>query len=203
MKSIKTIAVLVLLLTLSVSAKNRWLTMTYEMGFSSPNLNEFIDKPSFQGFGFNFYEGLNDYFMIGGRFGWNNFQEKIDRGTYSKTEDGYFHTATLTQYRRVSSMNFLVEGTFVARNSSMLLPYISAGIGPSWDRKEQLLGIWTIDKSTVHLIIRPEIGVILPFGTFGLKLSGGYNGIINNSDSGVDGIDHFTVGIGFGLGEFN
>lgn len=201
MNRLKTAAVLVLITVLSVSAKNRWLSFTYEMGFASPNLNEFIDKPSFQGFGFNFYEGLNDYFMIGGRFGWNNFQQKIDRDTYSKYEDGYLHTATLTQYRRVSSMNFMVEGTFVARNSTMLLPYISAGIGPSWDRKEQLIGIWTVDKSSVNLILRPEIGVIFPFGTFGVKLSGGYNGIVNNSD--IEGIDHFTVGIGFSLGEFH
>ena len=193
---------IILIASFSLSARSRWMTGTYEMSFAAPRLHDFLDKPSFQGFGFNFYEGISDYFMVGGRFSWNNFFQKFERDSYSFLADGQGTTITAVQYKRVSSMAFMAEATFVARNSSILLPYLSVGIGPSWDSKEHVVGIWSTYYGTVHFIVRPEIGLIIPFNSVGVKIAGGYNGIVNNSDTGVDDIDNFTVGIGVAFGSF-
>lgn len=202
MKTLKQVIVLILLASFSLSASDfgSWMTMTYEMGFMP---DEFIERPAFEGFGFNFYNGINDYVMLGGRFGWNNFFEKIDRHSVNYHDGAVAGTVTGTQYRRASTMQFLFEGTFVGRNSSILLPYLSVGMGPSWDRKENLIGIWNVTKETVHFAIRPELGLIVPFDKVGVKLSGAYNGIFNNSDSGTDDMDHFTIGLGIAFGNFN
>lgn len=202
MKAIKQIVLLVLLTSFSLTARDNasWMTMTYEMGFLP---DDFIGRPAFEGFGFNFYNGISDYVMLGGRFGWNNFFEKIDRHSVNFHDGAKAGTVSGTQYRRVSTMGFLFEGTFVGRNSSILLPYLSVGLGPSWDRKENLIGIWDVYSETVHFVIRPEIGLVIPFDKMGIKVAGGYNGIFNNSDSGADDLDHFTVGVGIAFGDFN
>lgn len=204
MKIIKIIAFSLLFLSATFANSDaRWMSFNYDMSFAAPKLHDYIDKPSFQGFSFNFNNAITPYITLGGRFAWNNFYEKRDRQSYNFVKDGVGGTITGVIYRRVAGMQTVFQTTFVGRNSSILLPYLTVGLGASWDSKEQLIGIWSSYDNTVHFIVRPEIGLIIPFNGVGINISGGFNGIVNNSNRDVNDISNYTVSIGFTFGQFD
>jgi hypothetical protein len=193
------IAALLMVSLFSVSgfSYERFWTAEYQIAFPAFGHEDFIQEPSFLGWAFSFSEAVSDVIYLGGYFGWSTFYEDLGMKTYS--EPG--HDKTVHVWRQSNLFPVMFVPTVMLLPDSPVKPFVGLGIGAYFTHKQSLEGFWDNIRSGVNFGLRPEVGVQGEFGVVGVKLSGAFNGVVNNNASGaVVDISDFSINLGVVFG---
>jgi len=163
------------------------------MGVPMSNTNDFIDKTSFRGMGFEYQYMLTDRFAIGGVLQWSTFYKSMDKDTYP-IENGDINGY---QYRYINTVPMYVTGTYyLAGDDATIRPYIGLGVGTYWLEKRIDMGLYADVTNSWHFGLIPKAGILVPLSySNSLYLGIDYNIAFKNSR--LDQQSWLGISVGF------
>jgi hypothetical protein len=169
----------------------------YEVGIPSG----FIDKTSWRGGRLEYRHKLKSDLSFGFGMAWNSFEQYVPRNTYQKP-DG---TGALTtdMVKSVYTLPIYANIHKYISPGKRTLPWIGVGVGTQYTDQTVYANIYGINDYKWGFLVRPEIGVDIPFNEYSaLFLSATYNYATNTYDAfgSSDKLQHFAISIGFSFG---
>ncbi|RLD75291.1 MAG: hypothetical protein DRJ10_15545 [Bacteroidetes bacterium] len=166
----------------------------YSMGFGMGDFREFIDETSFRGFYMDGRAMINEKISIGGGLGWNVYNQSYDRETYE------FNGGAITgqKWNYFFQLPLFMNAHYYFTHHGMIQPRIGISTGGYYTEYEIQMGTFSLYDKEWKFGITPEVEVFIPFGAshWGFNVRGKYNYIFYN-DNRIDGLQHFTVDVGF------
>jgi len=193
MKSLKIFSVILLVaIGVEMSAQSK-TNLYYTMGIPMGNTNDFIDKTSFRGMGFEYQYMLTDKFALGGVLQWNTFYKatgKITQPIDNGAINGY-------QYRYINTVPMYLTGTYyLAGDDATVRPYLGLGVGTYWLEKRTDMGMYTDYTNSWHFGMIPKAGILVPLSySNSLYLGIDYNIAFKNSR--LDQQSWLGISVGF------
>lgn len=188
-------ALLILLVAANAFGQTKITVLSYQMSVPDRNLENFIDKTSFRGVGFDgrWFKGGSS-FTGGLSLAWHVF----DKNTYGTLE---FDGATLTgnQNRYINSFPIMLTGHYYFGNKNNVWMFVGGGVGTYYVIQRLEIGVHSLEESNWHLGACPEIGLQIPLSDADLFISGKYNWAFEAGESiQGDAIDlnYWTVSVG-------
>ena len=169
----------------------------YEVGLPSG----FISKTSWRGGRIEYRHKLKSDLSLGVSMAWNSFEEYVNRNTYQKPDGTGALTTDMVKSVYVLPMTATIHKYI--RPGKRTLPWIGVGLGAQYDDQTVYANIYGINNYNWGFVVRPEIGIDIPFNDFtALFLSATYNYATNNFDAfnTSDNLNHFAISIGFSFG---
>jgi outer membrane protein W len=146
-------------------------SLTYSIGFTTGDLNEFIGNTSFRGIGLDYRKMVQPNIGVGLSFGWNVFYEELNRATY--TIDNV--SLTGKQYRYSNHFPMLVTGSYFLKPGEEMNPFVGLGIGTIYTKRNTDMNLYTLEQEAWNFALQPEIGIQRTFdGGAGFTISGKY-----------------------------
>ena len=174
-----------------------WLwTFDYSMAFTSGDMHNFIESPSFRGWGIqtrHFF--LENAFSAGISFGWNGFYQ--DFGRRMEQVDGGAVTSNMYRYMYTTNIDANFH-FYPMSNDALIQPYIGFQIGPHYINKKTQVGSYYTEDKTWRFAFAPEVGITVPFGKdaeYGFHTSARWNYTAYNR-TGLDDITYIHLNIG-------
>ncbi len=140
---------------------NGFLSFNYAISGGLGSLNEYIGKPSFRGFNFDYRRRMNEHVSAGVMLGWTHFYEKLDRAEY-QAPDNPNVTVNAVQSRKVSAMPITLQGHYYFVNSSGIEPYLGFGMGAYRMEYEKWWGAIQERNDTWKFGINGQFGATIP-----------------------------------------
>lgn len=177
------------------TSKDRFF-LGYEVAIPSG----FITNTSWAGGRFDYRRMISPNLSVGIGVSWNSFSEYIPLTTYQKPNGDGAVTADIVKDIYVTPVTVSCHYYFKAGNK--ILPYIGLGLGGQYNDQTIYMNIFTLDENNVGFVVRPEVGIILPFNEKGgIYFSAAYNYATNeNSDFNIDHFQHVALTLGFTFG---
>ena len=160
--------------------QDNYSVLTWNYGYPTGGLKDFIDKSSFRGFGIEIGRGINDNIAIGISASWSVFYEALDYDTY--TEGNL--TISGKQYRYLNVFPIFITGHYFISPGLKINPYLAGGIGTYSMNKKAVIGLYSAENNNWHVGIFPELGVFYNLtDDFALNLAARYNYAFENSEA--------------------
>ncbi len=153
--------------------------LSWNVSVPTGDASNFVGETSLRGGQFEFRNFLTSRLSLGGSLGWNGYQEYEPRATYS-IENGAI-TTDLTKF--VYTLPVLVNAHHYFPVSEYVLPYVGAGIGAKYSRHAIYYNIYATEENKWGFAVRPEVGVIFPWGGGGVLLAADYLWATNDSST--------------------
>jgi len=193
-------SILILIITASVSAQSLG-NMTYNMSFPTGNLSDFIDKPSFKGFGIEgrWFQSRN--LSLGLSFAWTVFDQRVS-DPIQIVQDGVSATVSGTQIRVVNSLPILATAHFyTGKRRDKFRFYFGTGVGMYYIKQRLEIGLVAFESDNWHFGVAPEVGVLINFSReFTMIVNTKYNYAFSAGEAlggGDNQIDYWGINIGF------
>ncbi len=186
---------LVLLVAANAFGQTKITVLSYQMSVPDANLENYIDKTSFRGIGFDgrWFKGGSS-FTGGLSLAWHVF---------NKTTDGTIELegSTLTGYqnRYVNSFPIMLTGHLYFGNKNSVWMFVGGGVGTYYIIQRFEIGVHSVEESNWNFGACPEIGLQIPLSEADLYVSGKYNWAYEAGES-VQGdkldLNYWTVSVG-------
>jgi opacity protein-like surface antigen len=159
----KFIIAIVLLVGLwsGAKAQDNVTSITYQPSVPSGDLEEYIAKTSWLGWGIEgrHFRSPTSHFTLGFSFAWHVFDDRLTGTT--QIEQG---AITGTQRRYVNSLPFLLTGNYYLSRKGQFKTYIGAGAGAYYIVQRLDIGVWKKEESNWHFGVEAEVGTQFPLG---------------------------------------
>ena len=195
MKTFKILSVLLFIaIGANMTAQNK-TNIYYTMGMPMGNTNDYIDKTSFRGMGFEYQYLLSDNFALGGVLQWSTFYKSLPKDTYPINNGAI----TGYQYRYINTVPMYVTGTYyLASDDAKIRPYLGLGVGTYWLEKRTDMGLYTDIYNSWHFGLIPKAGILIPVSystSFYIGLD--YNMAFKNNDMDTQSWLGISIGLDF------
>jgi outer membrane protein len=171
----KKISVLIIFCFLFLANKGysqqSYFSASYDIGFGSGDLNDYISKTSFRGATLGYRGYINNNVVAGVDIGWNVFYEKMDYDTYT------VDTRSLSgvQYRYSNMAPIFAVVDYMIKPGEDINPFVGFGLGTMYTDRETDMGLFMLKETAWHFAIKPEVGAIIDYNrAIDLKLSAQY-----------------------------
>src|SRR5690606_15609635 len=130
---------------------------------------------------------------VGGSAAWYTFYERKGYDTYTATESTL--SASGVQYRYLNSMPLLFVGDYYFNADQKLSPFLGLGIGTTYNRLDNQMGLYDVSVDSWHFTLAPEAGLRYGVGdeVWGY-LSVRYNNSFETKE--LDAQSYLTVNVG-------
>ena len=178
------------LLGTAVHAQN-FMTLKYQIGFPTGDLNEHISKTSWRGIGGGYRYVADGNVAAGIDLGFQMFYERKAYDTYT------IGTASLsgTQYRYTWATAITGQVEYLLNEGEDLRPFIGIGAGTQYARRVTDFGLYRFTQDPWQFIMKPEVGITYYMSSGQtLLLSGEYVAAFQTPD--LEGQSYITLNIG-------
>lgn len=174
--------------------QHRWYTaVTYNMAVPFSSTQEFTGDFSPLGIGVDVRYKLRTDVSVGAAFAWQEFDVKTDEVV--ELDNAAFQG---TQFRWTNTIPILVNAHYyVTQLSDRVQPFVGLHLGAYWLGRRVDVGVYTVDQSTWHFGMAPEIGVAFSVGRFLPVLMVRYNYAFSSADTGDQSFLNFNLGLAF------
>lgn len=175
------------------SSQDVGFILTYPMGFSVGDMDNYISKTSFRGISGELYKRIKPNLDIGIEASWSLFYEKTGRQTVTEG------TASINgvQFRYVHVVPLLAQAKYFLKPESgkRIIPYGGLGVGTMYVDKYTDLGLYRIRTDVWQFCVRPEAGIAIqtkhmPDIVAGVKYYAGFE------TADLKGQSYFSVNVG-------
>ena len=182
-----------------VYAQSTYTTVTYQISHPSGDTENYIDNPSYLGFGLDFRKAVRDDVAVGINFGWNVFHEttgepvSIDKGSLTGVVTGH-------QDRTLNAFPMMVNASYYFGKKGGIRPYVGMNLGGFVFIDTFDIGAFRIEETRGDWGMAPEVGVVIPVQyDMGMVFSLRYNyAFTGESALGKDIHNSFTtLNVGF------
>jgi outer membrane protein W len=162
-------------LTSGYAQAGHWYGLaTYQVSFSTGDLNDFIDDVSWRGFGLDFRYGVKPDVTVGFVTGWNIFYQQITETTQLNTNPPGAITGESNRY--TNFVPVMLNAHYYAGERGKIRPYIGLCAGGYYVNQELQLGVAQLQNDSWEWGVAPELGVVIPVQRgLGIVLAGKYN----------------------------
>ncbi|HMK39584.1 MAG TPA: OmpW family outer membrane protein [Bacteroidota bacterium] len=155
-KILKTL-VLAALLTATAMGQNQMSGITWNMGFPTGRMADFMDKTSFSGFGIDFNRFVGDNTSVGVSFSWNYWSElnsdiiNLNNGAVSGTQVRYYNSFAMLLNARY----------YLSEKNSDFRPYAGINAGTYYITQRLDIGVYSFQNDHWHFGLAPEAGFLM------------------------------------------
>lgn len=199
---LKYVIPIIIFLSFSAFPQELISNFTWNFGFQTDKMSDYISDNSFKGFGIEFRKFITKQSTVGLSFGWNIFDQRIDE-PIQIDQEGFGGTISGTQIRYINTFPLLAnfDYFFGKRRSTRFFLGLNAGVYYILQRLD--IGVWRLESNNWHLGFAPEAGIIVPFGDAGTHLIvvGRYNYAFDAGTSlgGIEDNTYQYYSLNFGL----
>ena len=174
--------------------KRHMFVVTYNIAQPKGNTSKFVDKFSFEGFGFEYRFLLKKQLSLGFTFSWNTFERK---------ENGVFELdgTTTIEGTRIKIVDLVQLAPTVQyhfkKQSSSAVPFIGLNMGPYYTSQIVDWGWWYERVSSWQFGFSPEVGIRLTQLAIPFYLSVRYSYAFKANDIDAQQTLGFNIGIAF------
>lgn len=169
------------------------LTAQYTVSVSMGNTRDFIRKPSFRGWTFDYKYHFNDVGSLGASLGWYVFYDKRDYDTYTIRDQSM--TLSGKQYRYVNSIPILATFNYFLP-TGRVSPFAGLGIGTTYNEEQVVMGLYALEVNSWHFTLAPELGVRMSAAS---NVSGYFSARYNNNFETSELRAQSYIGLNFGV----
>ena len=169
------------------------LSLQWNIGQPTGSMKDFTSKTSIAGINLDFKHCYRNGIILGGRAGWQNFNEDIGLSNV-KTRTSATYTKEIN---KINVVPILVTADYLF-NSNIILPYAGMGLGVFYvSQSTEINNVKTYSEKSFNFGISPEIGVTIPFivSYAGMNINTKYNYAFGAGSSSGMGWFEFNVGI--------
>ena len=196
MKKIVMAAVVLYLCTAGVLKAQSTTTLTYNVGFPTGDLKDFIGKTSFRGVSIDFQKMVQDNIGVGVLVGWNVFYEELAYDTY--TIDNV--SLSGKQWRYSNHIPVLLSSSYQLKPGDSMNPYVGLGVGVTYTMRNTDMNLYTIELDAWNFTLQPAVGVIIEASDVTkVNISGRYNQGFKAGDF-KSAQSYFSLNVGFTFG---
>ncbi len=193
---IKLIIAILLFFAGSIFSQRHLSVLTYNMGVPEGNLADFVGTFSYRGLGIQSRVFVEKDVSIGGKLGWNIFDEKSDRLIV-----GNNWAVSGTNVRNLNVFPFLVNSHYYIGERKGIRLYIGANTGLYYITQKFQMGTARLFEDNWHFGIAPEAGIIIPVDKeVALTFSIDYNFAFDSGESVTGSEDNSYSFIGLNIG---
>lgn len=175
-------------------AQGNVVAFSYSMGFATGDLADFIGKPSFRGFNFDYRRMVSENIGVGTSLGWNVFYEEMAKGSYTLGNE----TITGKQFRYSNQVPLLASVSYYIKPGEKLNPFVGLGIGTMYTRRNTDMNLYTLEQEAWNFLLQPEVGVLYSLSDgASLLVSGKFNQGFKAGSELTEAQSFFTLNIGF------
>lgn len=188
---------IITLFTLIAAAHSAYAQSTvavqYSMNFPMGNTQDFVGDPSFRGATIDYRYHITSEIAVGVSAAWYTFYERKDYDTYTVSDNTL--SASGIQYRYLNSMPLLFVGNYYFNTDQKLSPFVGLGIGTTYNRIDNEMGLYDVSVDSWHFTLAPEAGLRYGVGdeVWGY-LSVRYNNSFETNE--LDAQSYLTVNVG-------
>ncbi len=168
-------------------------SLQWSIGQPTGSMTDFTGETSIVGINLDFKHCYKNGIILGGRTGWQYFNEDIGLNNVIKGS-----TATYTkQINKINVLPIMVTADYLFNNST-LLPYAGIGVGAFFIAEStQTNNIETYSNNSFNFGISPEVGLTIPFivSYAGMNINTKYNYAFGAGPSSGMGWFEFNVGL--------
>lgn len=196
MKKILIAAVVLCLSTVGVLKAQTTTTLTYNVGFPTGDLKDFIGKTSFRGVTFDYQKMVQDNIGVGVLVGWNVFYEEKSYDTY--TIDNV--SLSGKQWRYSNHIPILLSSTYQLKPGDSMNPYVGLGVGVTYTLRNTDMNLYTIERDAWNFTLQPAVGVLIEASDVTkVNISARYNQGFKAGDF-ESAQSYFSLNVGFTFG---
>ncbi|MFP4470054.1 MAG: outer membrane beta-barrel protein [Bacteroidales bacterium] len=185
------ISVFIIAFAQLATAQDTYWSITWEMSIPTGPTQDFIEKSSFRGFGFEGRKFVDNNVSIGGGIHWNVFYEKKDKIT--TVVDNI--TLTGTHFNYINAFPFFFNASWYMNEGSYVRPYVGLNAGGIYAVYRKDIGLYRIEEDPLKLGLAPEIGVMVDAYTgMGFTINARYNYGLQTSET--DALNYFGINVG-------
>jgi hypothetical protein len=166
----------------AVNADDAFGVLTYQVSSPTGDLNDYIDKTSWRGFGLEGRWLVSPNISLGLAWHWNTFYKTTDE--MLEIENGH---VTGNQYRIAYGSPVMATAFWYPSSpldNPSFMPYLGLGAGAVWMKERLEIGIVAFEETTWHFGLTPEAGFMFPVGYYtNLIVSGRYTYAFKTGDS--------------------
>ena len=147
----------VVLLTTTASAQKQLLSgITWNIGFPSGRMGDFLEETSLSGFGVEFSRFTSDNVAFGASFSWNVWSElsnqtiQLNNGAVSGTQVRYVNSFPL----------FLNAHYYLGHKADDFRPFFGLNVGTYYILQRLEIGVYAFDNDNWHFGVAPEAGFL-------------------------------------------
>ncbi|MBN2716665.1 MAG: hypothetical protein JXX14_12495 [Deltaproteobacteria bacterium] len=177
-----------------IENKRHMFVVTYNMAQPRGKTADFVDKFSFEGFGFEYRFLIRKQLSVGVTFNWNTFERK-EAGT-NAVDSNTTITATRIKMTDLIQLAPCVQ-YHLKKQSSMVVPFVGLNMGPYYTSQIIDWGWWYERVSSWQFGFTPEIGIRLTRLPIPLYMSLRYSYAIKANDLPTQQAFGINVGIAF------
>ena len=168
-------SIIILIITASVSAQSLG-SITYNMSLPTDKLSDFIDKPSFKGFGIEGRWFSNKKISFGLSFAWTVYDQRVS-DLIQVVNGGISGTVSGTQIRIVNSLPILATAHYyTGKRRDTFRIYFGTGAGMYYIKQRLEIGLVAFESNNWHFGLAPEVGVLINLNSdFTMILNTKYN----------------------------
>jgi len=175
----------------AVYGQKGYSAVSYSMGFSTGDFNEYVDQVSYRGINMEFYWHVKPNLDAGVEVGWNVFYSKEDKKTYTEGTQ----SISGVQYRYTNAVP-IIAGARWRKTGGKTEPYLGAGLGTTSVNRSTDFGLYRIYNNTWQFCVRPEAGLIYKTSTYS-GITAGVKYYANFENDDLSAQSYFTVNVGF------
>jgi opacity protein-like surface antigen len=168
------------------------VVLNYNMGFTSGNTKDFIEKASFRGFGFEYRRVIKNIWSVGFSVDWQRFYESLGKQTVD------FNESTLygSQFNYINSVPLMVTGHYYFMGvDDDLITFVGSGIGTYYNELYTDIGSARFYSDSWQFGLAPEAGLIYNVGyEVGISAAVRYN--YGFETSSLDAQSYWTIRVG-------
>jgi outer membrane protein len=175
------------------AAAQSYASAQYSINFPMGNTADFISKPSFRGFTFDYRYEVTPRILVGLSAGWYTFYNEAGFDSYTSKDESI--TASGQQYRYMNSVPLLVMADYYFSEEN-LKPFIGVGLGTTYNRADLEMGMYTWRVDPWQFSVAPEAGLAyrIAEGTSAL-VSVRYNVSFSSGDLDTQSFLGMNIGI--------
>lgn len=167
---------------------------SWEIAF--PTNSDFLTKTSLAGGRLEYRKFIKQNVSVGLAASWNSFDQYFNTQTYQKS-DGT-GAVTTDMVRQIYTVPITATVHYYFKGSTHVLPYVGIGIGTQYSEQNAYFNVYELNSTNWGFVVRPEVGVLLPFNRYwNVLLAGGYNFSTNKNDEfKIDNLKQWTLNVG-------
>ena len=177
--------------------QNGLFSFSYQMGFSTGDLKNWLPENSFRGFDIEYTSLVTDHLALGAHVGWQGFYKKYPRDTYEFPSGAI----TTTIFKDYYTIPMHAIATWYFTPDKFVQPFASVMIGVNYNERDLQFGQYVIEDQSWNFSFAPEVGMIIPFGEiseWGFNIRARYLYNVYNRDGykglgEVHGLAYFNI----------
>jgi len=202
MKKIYITALLLIGLFVNTNAQQTYWTLNWDISKATSDTGDYIGDIGFRGISFDGRYFVKPQLTIGGFFGWNANNEKLNNGEpFEFQQDGTTGHISGTQVRYLNTLPILVTSHYYMDSKKRSFkPYIGLGIGTVYTEQRTDFGLNSFYSDSWGFGAQPEIGAFIGFNSYsGTGINVALRYLYGSSAGELDSLSMFSLAIGFGF----